>query len=81
MCGRTPLSRHSLAKPRALLVSQAGGAMSVWVGGEGASLELSILDLVIANCSAVNQARFAVRARYRFVWDEAARFATSMIPV
>ena len=80
MCHRTPLARHSLAKPRALLVSQLG-TMSVLAKGEGASVELSILNSVIANCSVVGQGRFAVRARYRFVWDETARFATSMIPV
>ena len=54
--------------------------MSVYVTGEGASVELSILDLRIANCSVVGQT-FAVRARYCFVWDETARFAISMIPV
>ena len=61
-------------------MSQAGGAMYVYVPGESASVELSILDLVIANCSVVGQT-FAVRARCCFVWDEMARFATSMIPV
>ena len=74
-------AHHSLAKPRARIVSQRAGAMSVYVLGEGASVELSILDSVIANCSAVSQALYAVRACSGLVWNETARFATSMSPV
>ena len=59
LAARTP----HLAKPCALIVSQRGGAIVVYLPGEGAAAQLSMIDSVIANCSAVGQELW-VRARY-----------------